>query len=78
MAENVQGGLALPTDNITEAADAARDPWQVPEWKVSGIFASHMVLQREMAVPVWGTADAGEPEVASSTWVLKLFIRRPR
>ena len=27
---------------------------------VAPIFASHMVLQREMAVPVWGTADAGE------------------
>ena len=24
------------------------------------IFRDHMVLQREMAVPVWGTADAGE------------------
>lgn len=27
---------------------------------VSGIFGSNMVLQQEMAVPVWGTADAGE------------------
>ncbi len=24
------------------------------------VFSDHMVLQREMAVPVWGTADAGE------------------
>ena len=28
--------------------------------KLAPIFASHMVLQREMRVPVWGTADAGE------------------
>lgn len=27
---------------------------------VSNIFNSHMVLQQEMDVPVWGTADAGE------------------
>ena len=26
----------------------------------AAIFTDHMVLQREMAVPVWGTADAGE------------------
>ncbi|MBR6555798.1 MAG: hypothetical protein IKT60_00055 [Clostridia bacterium] len=57
MAENVQGGLALPTDNITESEAAARDPWRVPEWKVSGIFASHMVLQRDMPITVWGWCD---------------------
>ena len=28
--------------------------------KLASPFGSHMVLQREMKVPVWGTADAGE------------------
>ncbi len=28
--------------------------------KLASPFTSHMVLQREMKVPVWGTADAGE------------------
>ena len=28
--------------------------------KVPAIFADHMVLQQDMPVPVWGTADAGE------------------
>ncbi len=28
--------------------------------KLATPFSSHMVLQREMKVPVWGTADAGE------------------
>ncbi|MDF7825444.1 sialate O-acetylesterase [Pontiellaceae bacterium B12227] len=27
--------------------------------KVGSLFAEHMVLQRDMPVPVWGTADAG-------------------
>ena len=30
------------------------------EVKVASPFTSHMVLQRDMKVPVWGTADAGE------------------
>ncbi len=28
--------------------------------KLHGLFADHMVLQRDQSVPVWGTADAGE------------------
>ena len=28
--------------------------------KPAGIFASNMVLQRDMSVPVWGTASPGE------------------
>ena len=28
--------------------------------KLAPPFTSHMVLQREMKVPVWGVADAGE------------------
>ena len=27
--------------------------------KLPKVIDSHMVLQREMAVPIWGTADAG-------------------
>ncbi len=30
------------------------------EVKLSKVFTPHMVLQRDMAVPVWGTATAGE------------------
>ena len=34
----------------------------VSEAKVTpaAVFGDHMVLQRDMAVPVWGDADAGE------------------
>lgn len=30
------------------------------EVRLAGVFGDHMVLQREMAVPVWGWADPGE------------------
>jgi len=35
----------------------------IPTWaevKLPAVLSSHMVLQRDMAVPVWGTAAAGE------------------
>jgi sialate O-acetylesterase len=38
--------------------------WQTPraeaEVKLHGLFTDNMVLQRDMKVPIWGTADAGE------------------
>ena len=33
--------------------------------KVPPVFSDHMVLQRDMAAPVWGTAEAGEEVVVS-------------
>lgn len=35
------------------------------EVKLASIFSDHMVLQRDMPVPVWGTADAGEKVTVS-------------
>ena len=34
--------------------------WAQTEVKVAEAFSSHMVLQREKPVNVWGVADAGE------------------
>jgi sialate O-acetylesterase len=55
------------------------------EVKPSSLFCDHMVLQREIAIPVWGTAEAGEKVTvtlknssatsttnASGKWMLKL------
>ena len=33
---------------------------QAAELKLPGFFTDHMVLQREMAAPVWGWANPGE------------------
>ena len=35
------------------------------EVKPSGLFSDHMVLQRECPVPVWGTANPGEPVIVA-------------
>ena len=66
MLENEKNGLALPTDSITESAAPSSLPSELPEWKVSGIFASHMVLQREMPITVWGWSAHVGAEVHGS------------
>lgn len=32
----------------------------IPQWSVAAVFADHMVLQRGIPVPVWGTAEPGQ------------------
>lgn len=38
----------------TDDAFATTSQWKCPEFKVSGAFSSHMVLQREKPIRVWG------------------------
>ena len=47
---------AIPQKNIVfEERKVEKKSIQVlPEWKVSGVFSSHMVLQRERPITVWG------------------------
>ena len=44
---------ALPTNGVVESA-AAAEAQPLPEWKVSGLFSSHMVLQRDVPITVHG------------------------
>ena len=47
--------VALPTNEANvETDESSKEVWACPEFKVSGIFSSHMVLQREKPIKVWG------------------------
>jgi sialate O-acetylesterase len=49
MSRGISAALALLATSIGLSAELA----------LPAIFSDHMVLQREQAVPVWGTADVG-------------------
>ncbi len=55
---------ALPTTDETVVTAAA--VWEIPAFKVSGVFSSHMVLQREMPIRVWGFSDTPASRVAGA------------
>ena len=50
-----QNTPALPTEERTVSAGNGA-VWNCPEFKLSGIFSSHMVLQRGKPIRVWGYA----------------------
>ena len=49
---------ALPTSEKRLADKNAINNWECPEFKVSGVFSSHMVLQREQPIIIWGFSSA--------------------
>ena len=48
------GSVALPENGSVESTEKKANAWVSPEFKVSGLFASHMVLQREKPIKIWG------------------------
>ena len=46
--------VALPSYYKTEADKNIVSDWTCPEFKVSGAFSTHMVLQREKPIKIWG------------------------
>ncbi len=49
---------ALPTSEKKLANENIKNTWVCPEFKVSGVFSSHMVLQREQPILIWGFSTA--------------------
>lgn len=53
-----QSTPALPTNEKRVADASSKNTWICPEFKVSGVFSSHMVLQREQPILIWGFSTA--------------------
>ena len=50
--------VALPDMNRSTSSQGLNASWVCPEFKVSGVFSSNMVLQRDEPICVWGFSDA--------------------
>ena len=52
----MENNMALPGQEQKEL-QAVASGWKCPEFKVSGVFGSHMVLQREKPIRIWGFSN---------------------
>lgn len=53
----MENKMALPGQEQKEAQSVENALWTCPDFKVSGVFGSHMVLQRERPIRIWGFSD---------------------
>lgn len=65
--EAIDTAPALPTEEKTTATETAAT-WTCPDFKVSGVFSSHMVLQREKPIKVWGFSTPPAPAWRARSW----------
>lgn len=49
--------VALPDMNRSTSSKGLNASWVCPEFKVSGVFSSNMVLQRDEPICIWGFSD---------------------
>jgi hypothetical protein len=88
-----QGVMTMPSNTLRQVSFAVLiltgfAAAASAEVKLAGIFGDHMVLQREMKTPVWGTAEPGEKIVialgpdrtgatadAGGCWTARLDLR---
>lgn len=53
----MENKMALPSQEEKEIVAAGAADWKAPAFKVSGVFGSHMVLQRERPIRIRGFSD---------------------
>ena len=53
----MENKMALPGQEEKELQPIEAAGWQCPDFKVSGVFGSHMVLQRERPIRIWGFSN---------------------
>lgn len=58
--------VALPTTDKKQGTDTEATGFVIPEFKVSGVFSSHMVLQQNKPIRVWGWSQAIGGKVCGS------------
>lgn len=83
----METNTALPT-NEKKKAEKENGAWEAPEFKVSGVFSSHMVLQRDKNIKIWGFSQndgsavtvefGGEKATATVTGNRFEFVLSPR
>ena len=63
----MNAGVALPTTEKKQSTDKhIANDWVCPTFKVSGAFSSHMVLQQNKSIRVWGWATAIGSRISGS------------
>ncbi len=70
--------MDMPKWIATGIAAAAILPLAQAEVKMPEVFSSHMVLQRDAAIPVWGWADPGETVTVSIAGLQKSTTADPK
>ncbi|MBQ8827653.1 MAG: hypothetical protein IJZ90_00735 [Clostridia bacterium] len=58
--------MALPTNEKKKAERTGCSIWVCPVFKVSGVFSSHMVLQRDKEIVIWGFSDKAGSKVSAN------------
>ncbi len=66
MNKGVDKDIGMPTNEEKTAENISSDSWVCPVFKVSGVFSSHMVLQRDKEILIWGFSDKIGSRVSGS------------
>ncbi len=66
MSEQIKAdaSVGLPTKEEKTVTELGNSTWVCPDFKVSGVFSSHMVLQRDKEIKIWGFSNVPGSRIA--------------